>query len=306
MITVVLHNGLNNRNLPLASVLRLAKKSNRKVNIIWTYTPVRSCLEYKGDLCKFNEIYKNIDNVTIDDPSNKQYQKIYEFKYWDNLDHVIDLSGNDNIFINYALYPIISFDDKSNILSNTQNTLNTANYLELDDVCYEIGDIMNNVLKPIDELQNEIDNCFKKFKKNMLGLHIRTTDGDFVNYNWNKICDKLMEECEKWLKKDLINNAIFLATDDLNIYIKFLSHFGNSLIFYNPPEKLCNTKSNTKFNNDKYNVLVGVIELYLLSKCNCYIIGTSKSTFSFCGMLMSKKETKKYLINSVDTVPLNL
>jgi hypothetical protein len=302
-ITIVLHNGLNNRNLPLASVLRLAKKSNRKVNIIWTYTPVRSCLEYKGDLCKFNEIYKSIDGVTIDDYSEKKDQKIYEFKYWDNLDHVIDISGNNDIFINFALYPIISLDDRSDIVINTQNTLKNKNYIELDDLCYEIGDIMNNVLKPVDELQNEIDNYVKKFKKNMLGLHIRTTDGDFVNFNWKEIINKLIIESEKWLKKDSINNGLFLATDDLNVYIQLLCHFGNSLIFYNPPETLCNSKSSTKFNNDKYNVFVGLIELYLLSKCNSYIIGTSKSTFSFCAMLMAAKETKKYLINSIDTIP---
>jgi hypothetical protein len=59
----------------------------------------------------------------------------------------------------------------------------------------------------------------------------------------------------------------------------------------------------SKFNNDKFNVLCGVVELFLLSKCNRYIIGTADSTFSVSAMIMADKETQKYLFNDVSNLP---
>ena len=52
------------RLLSLISSIRLAEKHNMKVNIIWTYyTHVRSCIEYKAELCKFSYLFVKPDNV---------------------------------------------------------------------------------------------------------------------------------------------------------------------------------------------------------------------------------------------------
>ena len=301
-ITVVLHNGLCNRLNALISVIRLAKKYNKKVNMIWTYTPVRSCIAYHGDLCKFTDIFQPNDNILED--AHIDHQKTYEFRYWENKDHVVDVSGDENVFINYALYTIISSDDDQNsIFKNLRSIIAQPQEFIIDSIGQELGDILKYDLQPNDDLKLEIDSNFKNFRENMIGIHVRRSDGGFANYNWKDINKILIQQSKEWCKSE--SNGVFLATDDMETYINFASALGNKLIIYNPPEVLCDTKSTSgnKFSNDKYNVLVGYIELNLLSKCNKLIIGTADSTFSVCAMLMSDIKTKKYLINSTENIP---
>jgi hypothetical protein len=142
----------------------------------------------------------------------------------------------------------------------------------------------------------------------MLGIHIRGSDGGFIDIDWYNIIEKLLIICEKWCSNK--DNGVFLTADKFEYFTEF-SKLGTKLFFYFPPKVLENTisidESNTKFNNDKYNVLSGLVDMYLLSHCNRYIIGTTDSTFSFCGMLLASDTTEKYLINSVtDVENLNL
>lgn len=304
MLTVVLHNGICNRLLPLISTIRLARKSNRKTNIVWTYTPVRSCIAYHGDLCKYEDLFIKSNDILMELSSDIN-NKIYEFRYWENKDHVIDISGNDNIFVNYALYTIISTDDdQSTIFKNFKSIIDKPQEIIKDDIAKEFRDILKNDIVPVNELQKEIDHLYKSFYKNMVGIHIRKSDGGFANYNWKEMTKILIKQSKEWCKEDN-NNGIFLATDDMDIYIEFASVLGNKMIFYNPPEILCNTKSTSgnKFSNDKYNALTAVVELNLLGKCNKYIIGTADSTFSVCGMLLSEDETRCFLINDINNIP---
>ena len=300
-LTVILYNGLCNRLLPIISAIRLARKCNKKINVVWTYTPQRSCLSYYGDLCKFQELFLPVDDLVVD-LDLKEYEKVYEFYYWLNLDLVIDISIKGNINVNYALYPIISNEDDSDIFRNFKKTLNLPGELVFDKVGDEIADEMKKSIIPIPELQNEIDKCYSNFCSEMIGIHIRKSDGGFKEYNWDSIIKKLIKHSRDWVSISP-NRGIFLATDDENVYIEFASKLGHKLIFYNPPEKLCNYGSSSKFNNDKYNVFSAVIEMYLLGKCNKMIIGTVDSTFSICGMLLTDKNVLKYLINSEESVP---
>jgi len=302
IITVVLHNGLCNRLNALLSVMRLGKKYKKKVNIVWTYTPVRSCIAYHGELCKFSDIFKRNDNILED--VKVDHQKTYEFRYWENKDHVVDVSGDDNVFINYALYTIISSeDDQNSIFKNLRSVIAKPQEFVVDTIGKEFGDVLKYDLQPNDDLKLEIDSNLKNFRENMIGIHVRRSDGGFADYNWKDINKILIQQSKDWCKN--VNNGVFLATDDMETYINFASALGNKLVIYNPPEELCNTKSTSgnKFSNDKYNVLVGYVELNLLSHCNKLIVGTADSTFSVCAMLMSDINTKKYLINAPENVP---
>lgn len=305
-INVLTFNGLANRLNAIISALRLAKKSNRTLHISWLHTPVRSCLEYIGDFCNFEDIFK-VEGflVNSDDKLPPQFEKNYEFQYWLEKDHIIDIKGTDNIFINYALYTLVSTEDNSDsIFVNLKKYISEPHKVEFDYIGEELADILRNDLKPIDELQTEIDKYHIKFYPNMIGIHVRNSDGGFSKYDWKGIVDKLLVQCKNWCNKNK-DNGVYLATDDPEIFIKFASKLGSKLIFYDPPECLANTRSTSsgKFNNDKYNVLCAVVELYLLGKCNKYLIGTADSTFSFCGMLMTSKDTQKYLVNAPENVP---
>jgi predicted kinase len=282
--------------------MRLGKKYKKKVNIVWTHTPVRSCIAYHGELCKFSDIFKRNDNILED--AKVDHQKTYEFRYWENKDHVVDVSGDDNVFINYALYTIISSeDDQNSIFKNLRSVIAQPQEFVVDTIGKEFGDVLKYDLQPNDDLKLEIDSNLKNFRENMIGIHVRRSDGGFANYNWKDINKILIQQSKEWCKNE--TNGVFLATDDMETYINFASALGNKLVIYNPPEVLCNTKSTSgnKFSNDKYNVLVGYIELNLLSHCNKLIVGTADSTFSVCAMLMSDISTKKYLINAPENVP---
>jgi hypothetical protein len=300
-LTVILYNGLCNRLLPIVSALRLAKKCNKKTNLVWTYTPQRSCLSYFGDFCKYEDLFLPVDGMFLE-LDIKEYEKVYEFYYWLNLDLVVDINIPGNININYALYPLICNEDNSDIFKNFKKTLNLPGELIFDEVGKEIADEMKKSIVPIPELQNEIDSCVKNFFSDMIGIHIRKSDGGFKEYDWNSIIKKLIKNCKEWTSSSN-NRGIFLATDDQDVYIEFASKLGHKLIFYNPPDKLCNCVSSSKFNNDKYNVLTAVVEMYLLGKCNKMIIGTVDSTFSICGMMLGENDVLKYLINTEESVP---
>ena len=298
-LTLVVYNGLCNRLLPLISTLRLARKCNRTVNMIWTYTPQRSCLTYFGDYCNLLDVFNPPDNLVYE-KNDIQHIKTYDFYYWLNLDLIVDIKTEGNIYINYALYPLVCKEDDTEIFKNFKQTLNTKGEFILDDVGKEIADEMRR-LSPVKELQIEIDKCSKGFFKEMIGIHIRKTDGGFVKYNWKLIIKKLIYQCQKWCNS---NRGIFLATDDSDVYISFASNLGGNLVFYNPPKTLCGSTSSNKFNNDKYNVICGVVEMYLLGKCNRMIIGTVDSTFSICGMLLAENDIQKYLISDEESVPI--
>ena len=315
-ITILTFNGLNNRLGVVISALRLARKTNRILNLCWPHTPVRSCLAYFGEYCKFQDLFDtNMDNVIIDGPYEQKYlaleiqeegHRLYEFKYWDKKDHVIDVKGNDHIYVNWALYPLISLEDESELFCNLKKSISFPREIIFDKVGEELSETFKT-MKPVPELQKEIEQCYKdQFfigteKKNILGLHLRCTDGSFTEIKWNLISDKLIKLCQGWNKKSP-KNAIFLATDSLDIYIKFLEKLGSQLIVYTPPKILGNVSSVTKFENDKYNVLCGLIEMNLLGK-STIIIGTVNSTFSICSMLLADPKIKKYLIDNVDNIP---
>jgi hypothetical protein len=175
-LTVILYNGLCNRLLPIVSALRLAKKCNKKTNLVWTYTPQRSCLSYFGDFCKYEDLFLPVDGMFLE-LDIKEYEKVYEFYYWLNLDLVVDINIPGNININYALYPLICNEDNSDIFKNFKKTLNLPGELIFDEVGKEIADEMKKSIVPIPELQNEIDSCVKNFVSDMIGIHITSAAG---------------------------------------------------------------------------------------------------------------------------------
>ena len=212
-----------------------------------------------------------------------------------NLDHFVDIKLDGSIYVNYALYTLISEEDDTDVFKNFKQTLKKTGELIFDRVGEELS-MEIKALRPIPELQNEIDKCSKIFLPNMIGLHLRTSDGDFTKINWKSIIKKLILSCKKWCSQDQ-KRGVFLATDNSEVFIEFASSLSSKLIIYNPPSVLGGNVSSNKFNNDKYNVLVAVVELFLLGKCNEKIIGTCESTFSAVGMLLAENTVKKYLIN---------
>ena len=320
LLTVVVHNGLANRLLPLVSCLRLAKQSGRLLNVIFNGTPVRSCIRYDGAPCKYYDLFeKNEENIVVDSDTNGIiYERTYNFEYWLNKEMIIDVSGLGHVYTNFGFFTIIGVkDDQTSMCKLLVDVIAKPGEIKFDGIAKELGEILRKDMKPVAELQREIDKYKNsRFKKNMLGIHIRSTDGGFVDIKWDKMVQELINKTKIWCAKSE-ENGVFLATDNRKYYVDFVSKLmTDQFVFYNPPEKLCGTEStnvenfnNDKFNNDKFNVLCGLVEMYLLGECNKGVVGTAQSTFSVCGMLIGegKKEEnnirKNYLIKSVEDIP---
>lgn len=310
LLTVVVHNGLANRLLPLISCLRLAKKSGRLLNVIFNGTPVRSCIRYDGVPCKFYDLFeKNEEILVVDkDTSGIVYERSYDFEYWLNKEMVIDVGGNGHIYTNYGLYTMIGVEDDQNSMCKLlRDVIEKPGEIHFDGIAQELGEILRTDIKPVEELQREI-NLYKekRFKKHMVGIHIRSTDGGFTDIKWDKMVQELIKKSLVWCGKSE-ENGVFLATDNGKYYVDFASKLvTDQFVFYNPPETLCGTESTNvdKFNNDKFNVLCGLVEMYLLGECSQCIVGTASSTFSVCGMLIgSGHDSRNYLIKSVEDIP---
>jgi hypothetical protein len=198
---------------------------------------------------------------------------------------------------------IIDETEKSEIFTNLQRVIKIPQEIKMDYIGLELGDLFRNNFKPLPELQSEIDKIHKTFKKNMVGIHIRATEQSFEAYNWTEIIKNIGKQAKEWISKDPENNGVFLATDNPNMYVKFAIQLGNKLIFYQPPKILGGVTAEDKFGNNKLNILVAVIELYLLGKCNVAVIGTTDSTFSMAALLLSTPTTRKFMINAPENVP---
>lgn len=308
-LTVVVHNGLANRLLPLISCLRLAQKTNRTLNIIWNGTPVRSCLRYDGPPCKYDDLFLPHDDIT-ENEHGLTYVREYNFEYWDNKDMTMDVSGTGHIYTNYGLYTIIGEDDdQTSICKRLCDAISKGGELKFDPICHDLGELLRTTLRPVAGIQAEIDRMKGKYfqsQKKMIGIHIRATDGHFATINWNGMVAKLIRESVAWCKQSP-DHGILLCTDCPKYYVEFATKMQSQLVFYDPPTELCGVKSTTvdKFNNDRFNVLCGLIEMNLLGSCDM-VVGTTGSTFSVVGMLMGYESgtSKKYhLMTSESDIP---
>ena len=173
LLTVVVHNGLANRLLPLISCLRLAKKSGRLLNVIFNGTPVRSCIRYDGAPCKYYDLFQKNEEILVVDKNTSGtivYERSYDFEYWLNKEMVIDVSGDGHVYTNYGLYTIIGVeDDQNSMFKLLRDVIEKPGEIHFDDgIAPELGEILRTDIKPVAELQREInlykEKRFKKYK----------------------------------------------------------------------------------------------------------------------------------------------
>ena len=149
-----------NRLLPLVSCLRLAKQSGRLLNVIFKGTPVRTCIRYDGADCKYYDLFqKNEENIVVESETEGVfYERTYDFQYWLNKEMVIDVGGNGHIHTNYGLSTIISVeDDQKSMFKLLIDVIAKPGEIKFDGIAKELGEIFHKDMKPVEELQREID-----------------------------------------------------------------------------------------------------------------------------------------------------
>jgi hypothetical protein len=256
VISMAVFNGLCNRLLPIMSAVYLARQTDRRVVVFWTENIGRSNIPYYGEKAKAGELFMCTKDIEFVDMQTMQgYDgKSVHFK---NSIELVD----DNIFI----------ETPCTLLLTKNENIDIERYTQLGAGFYKPISFLEPIfkeLRPVPSIQWEIDNFSKKLGAKTIGIHIRRTDGGFSETNFEETDKALQKRISEW---KALGYCIFLATDSE----KYETYFGDVLIY----------KTAKKYENCKENVIAGVVDLFLLSKCQT-IIGTVKSTFSLVASLI--------------------
>jgi len=313
--------GLCNRVFVILSALRIAEKYKYSLNIFWLERTGRFGLPYFGPInSKFSDYFKeeSFDELPIpinyfavntkiifQDPVQMDIEKTHP----ENLPLVKQPDGKEMRFMEGKLTEFIfapKFIDVSKdihlpiiIQKPTKPFGIIENGVELDPMIkyinyidkigkYKKDDYLNDLsrlsqmLKPIDFIQNIINDKLKEFEKynNVIGIHIRETDLERANDKNRKAMIKKII-----LTSDMKNNALFIASDSSTEWI-YKEYPDINIIEYKDEIKVENSIEGSQH---------GIVDLMLLSKCN-QIYGSAGSSFSMLAWIISPLQD--YVIHS--------
>lgn len=293
LICIPLFNGVCNRLIPLLSVMRIAEKTNRKIEVFWTERPGRSCIAYYGKGCEFDQLFEPISGVEFvsQEVLNTKIggSDFYDFNYFDLDKAVVKVDTKNTIFIIFAITAI--FTDKDEVSDFEKYKLKITGRFDKDPVFLGMHDVCSKYLRPVKHLQDQIDEVKTRFSDKMIGIHLRRTDGMFAESDWTETDSKLIGKISKWIRSGY---KIFLATDSFDHEKKIKNLFGKNIIVYTP--------NVFKFENNDDNVVSSIVDLFLLSKCKI-IIGTTGSSFSLTSSIISDVDVPLWYVSpSPDTV----
>ena len=278
---IYVHSGLNNKLIPLLSLLRIAKKENKNIKCYWGNQAYLS-----NSLFHFNDLFENVKEIQF--ISSKEFNQ--EFNNKNNI--IYNKLGSDR--------------DRKEIIYNT-NSKNSVFYKIVHIISYKNDNVIGryvpypreNIYKIsfIDELRNVIKNLKPKknilskinldlFENNkILGLHIRTTDGGFKDIPKNNIFD--------YITNFLRNNPlykIYISCDNFELEQKVIEKFPNKIYYLKNP---FGNKYGDKFNRSTFGTKNAVCEMFSLSKCTKFA-GTPGSSFSFMVWLLRKDDSLNF------------
>ena len=253
--------GLSNRIKSLVSCIRIAKKNNIDHKVYW---PILDSYKYKSHIlnCGFSNLFKN--EVEIEDISNIEKKYIFN-------SHCLYIDDIDNLpknFNNFKSNCAIRFSKHDKYDRNIDFMYNKIP-LDLREEYIKYF----NELKPIEELQKEINNFSKKFDNNTISVHIRSWNrkNEIGRRDYLYNIGKFEKEMEKY---DNTYN-FYIASDSQEVldYFQKSKKFSKRILIY--PRK---TDLDTS-RDFQEGVQEDLIELYLLSK-NKIIIGSHFSTYT--------------------------
>lgn len=304
---ISIKSGLNNKLLPLISLLRIADKKNLQIKCYWSNICMGLITVDKGyhfldffepidkiqfiDINEFNKVKKNdIIHHIIRDHKLESYRKNSIFSnfdkihVFDNICHLISLK-EDNIINKYIP------SRKTNV-STCDFTEDLRKYLKQ--------------LKPKKDILEKISSVVNSFNDKILGIHIRTTDTinrkDKTETYHDKLCGLRTGGFSnvdyftaiKYIEKFLKNNQewkIYLSVDCHIIEKLFTDKFKKKILKLEEP---FGETYESKFDMNSHNgIKNGICEMYILSKCN-KIVGTPSSSFSLMAWLLSSHDKLDY------------
>lgn len=250
-ITLVPTAGLCNRMNAILSAIALNQHYHYPINIYWEKT---------SDCCaEYTDLFQPIE---IEDITISSLHKFY-----------LKPGGKNNLFIpnnwrsmlfdaSYKGNKILDMDFNNLIKGKDKIYITAYNRFCPLKIQHSIG----RFFRPIESIENIINEITQKYESNIIGVHIRRTD------NIAAIAENPIEKFISLMNKEIEVNPLckfYLASDDYQIKEIFLEKFPNRII--SPKWELSrNTVKGMKN---------AVTELYCLSRTK-KIIGCTNSTYS--------------------------
>lgn len=307
-IIIKVQSGLNNKLLPLLSLLSIADKYNYEIMCFWSNICMGLIKIKEG--FHFLDFFEPIDKIQfIDENDFNKLQKsnnlIIHTVNGHNIESYRSASLIDNTLKSHIFHNIchiISLKDDNVInkyIPTRKKQVNTCEFTE------EFRKYLNK-LKPKKNILEKISSVVNSFNGKILGIHIRTTDTinrkDKTETYHDKLCGLRTGGFSnvdyftaiKYIEKFLKNNQewkIYLSVDCHIIEKLFTNKFKNKILKLEEP---FGETYESKFDMNSHNgIKNGICEMYILSKCN-KIVGTPSSSFSLMAWLLSSHDNLDY------------
>ena len=272
---IEVYSGLNNKLLPLLSLLRIARKENKKIKCFWG----QDAYIYKS-IFSFTDLFETIQDISFISPieyktayNNPSYT-LYN-KYGSDRDRkeiIYKPGSNNSVF--YRIVHLISY-------SNDNVVGNYVPYPRAKKICSPFIEELKLIVQelvPKKNIMDKINKTVETFNNyNVLGLHIRTTDGGFTDIPVNKVFSCI----ESYLAQNS-NNKIYISCDNIRLEKDIISKFSSNIIYFEDP---FGNNYSDKCNRHTFGTKNAVCEMFILSKCNSFL-GTPGSSFSFMTWLL--------------------
>lgn len=262
MLTIVPEGGLCNRMRSIASAYALARKTNRKLRVIWLINNELGAA-YE-DLFLFNNAFevKNLFRSNFNRPLTRfyfyKYRPITKWQRWlrnQSFDLILE-----STFLRTATH------SDSQILETRIKSKNSI-LLYSCAKFYNPKELSFSIFQPLPELQDQINLVTSNFTKHTIGVHIRRKDHKkSIN---NSPVELFISAMEKEISLNP-NTKFFLASDCHKTTLALKEHFSNYLYFRETKQLSRKTE---------YGIKDAVIDLWSLSKTN-KILGSYGSSFS--------------------------
>lgn len=305
IIICKVNSGMCNRLIPFITSYRLAMEYNLKYYLNWDDNCGDADYKYEGNKTKYNDMFEYIENVNyininMNNLLNNKEVLVIDYMNTDlHIYSINDLLKYNVIFFNNYVHPIFIKEDNVVIknYSNISWILNKTDYYKNIQKYFEL-------LKPINIIQDKIDEVLLKYpenKNNIIGFHIRHWPQDWQSKNI-KILEGNNEERLKIMDKSIIDNVdvkFYICSTNKESIDFLVSKYGTRIIYFE--NRFGNNINDKYYSSDKnkstgniYKNLNGVVDLYLLSKCNL-IIGDVASSYSICSPLLNSNSTYKQI-----------
>lgn len=284
---IYVRSGLNNRIMPLMSLLRIARKENKQVKCYWgedAYTD--HVIVHETDLF---EPIKDVEFISkkkfVESFFNKNsvvYNKMGSDRDRNEIIYKPEINANDKSSVFYKIVHCISYPS-DNVIGNyvpypKTPILNSPFIDEMRKVMCELTPIA-----PILQKIEEITNLFTGI--DVIGLHLRTTDGGFTDIPKHEAIPFIQKQLEQ-----SPGSKVYVSCDHLELESQIVSAFPGKIIKLDSP---FGNSYDDKFDRFTYGTINAVCEMFVLSKCSSFF-GTPGSSFSFTTWLLRNETELKF------------